>query len=275
MEYMTQWVELFFGSLQSFGEEFMGAIPNVLGAIFILFFGWLLAKLLSKAVNKLLITLKFNNLASKIKATEMLKKANISLKPSELISRFIYWIILLVVWTTAAETLGWTAVSEEISKLISYLPTLFSAVLFFIIGIFVVTFVRDFIHGATSSLGISSGKIIGTVVFYLLFIIVTLTALNQAGMDTSIITSNMMIIIGSVMFAGAISYGFASRTALTNILASFFMRKNFEIGQHIVIDELEGKIVKITNVSVIIEGKNGEKIVFPSNDLMTKVVRVK
>ncbi len=274
METMTHWVELLMDSLTSFGEKFMGAIPSILGALFILLLGWLLARLVSKGIQKVLSTAKFDVLADKVKATEMLKKANVAVTPSALIGKFVYWVLLLVVWITAAETLGWNAVSEEISKLISYIPTLFAAILFLILGIYVANFVRDIIHGATSSLGISTGKIIGNLVFYLLIIIVSLTSLNQAGIDTTIITNNMMIIIGAVMAAAAISYGFASRTALSNILASFMMKRNFQVGQTIVIDDLEGKVVRITNVSVVLERK-GEQIMIPAQELMTKRITIK
>lgn len=274
MEELTNWSQLFFDSLRSFGQSFMMAMPRVLGAILIVFLGWLFARVLSSGVKKLLKTVKFDHLADRINAGSWLEKANINLAPSVLIGKFIYWVLLLLVIITAADTLGWTAISLEISKLLGYLPNLLAAVIFFVIGIYIATFVKDVIRGATKTLGISTGRIISSFVFYLLFLLITLTALDQAGIDTTIITSNLLLIIGSIMAAAAISYGLASRDVLANILAAFFSRKTFRKGQIIEIDGQRGKIVEVTNVAVILKLNEEEQLVVPSHQLITKQIKI-
>jgi len=274
MNEISQWSELLQHSANAFFVKLMTALPRVVGAIIILLLGWLLAKLISKAIQRVLKVVKFNTLAARINVQEFLQKANIQSSPSQLIGRFVYWILILLVIIIASDSLGWTAISEEISKLIAYLPQLLAAVVFFIVGVYIATFVRDVITGATRTLGISAGKVISTFVFYLLLILVALTALEQAGIDTSIITSNLIIIIGSIMAAAAISYGFASRAVLSNILGSFFGRKTFGIGQKIEIDGQQGTIVAMTNISVTIRLNEKEKLVIPANELITKQIKI-
>lgn len=274
MEEFTNWSQLFFDSLRSFGQSFMTAMPRVLGAILIIFLGWLFARFLSRGVQKLLKTVKFDRLADRINTGNWLEKANIKSAPSVLIAKFIYWVLLLLVVITAAETLGWTAISQEISKLLDYLPNLLAAVIFFVIGIYIATFVRDMIRGATKTLGISAGRIISSFVFYLLFLLISLTALDQAGIDTTIITSNLLLIIGSIMAAAAISYGLASREVLANILAAFFSRKTFQKGQTIEIDGQQGKIIDVTNVAVILKLNEQERLVVPTHQLITKQIKI-
>ncbi|GJM35375.1 MAG: hypothetical protein DHS20C18_43760 [Saprospiraceae bacterium] len=252
----------------------MAAIPGVIGALLVLTLGWLFARVVSGAIGRLLKAIKFDVLADKIKAGQLLEKANIKQAPSTLIGKFIYWILILLVVTTAADTLGWTAVSREISKLLSYLPTLLSAIIFFIVGIYIATFVKDVIHGATKTLGISAGRIISSFVFYLLFILVTLTALDQAGIDTTIITSNLLLIIGAVMAAAAISYGIASKDVLANILAGFFSRNTFMKGQIIEIDGQVGEIVEVNNVAVILKLNDKERLVVPTHQLIIKQTKI-
>jgi small-conductance mechanosensitive channel len=274
MKELMTWPELFLNSLQTFGQTLMGAIPGIIGAILILLLGWLLAKLISRAVTRLLTLIKFDVLAEKMKATDYLAKANVSLSPSGLVGQFVYWIILLLVIISASDALGWDAVSREISKLLSYLPNLLIAIVFFVVGTYIASFVRDLISGATSSLGISTGKLISNVVFYLLFIIVTLTALDQAGVDTSIITSNLLMILGAILLAASISYGFASKDVLSNLLAGFFSRKTFGIGQTIEVNGAKGKIIAVNNISIVVENSQGEKIVIPSHQLITNQVKI-
>lgn len=252
----------------------MSVLPSILGAILILFFGWLIAKLFSKGIVKLLKLVKFDSLANKMDAEEFLKRANIQLAPSQLIGKFIYWILLLLVLISASDTMGWNAFSNEISKLLSYMPKLLVAVVFFIVGTYIATFVRDLIRGATSSLGISTGKLISNFIFYVLVVIVTLTALEQGGVDTSIITSNLLLVLGAILLAAAISYGFASRDILANILASFFGRQTFTLGKTIEIDGVRGTIVAANTISVTIQQENNEKVIIPAHELITNRVKI-
>lgn len=274
MNEITSYSQLFFDSLQSMARTFMTALPRVFAALIVLLIGWIIARLLSRGIERLLTAVKFNKLADKVGANDMLARANVTMTPAALIGKFIYWIIILVVIITASDTVGWTAVSTEISKLLSYLPQLLAAIVFFIIGFYIVTFIRDLVAGATRSLGISAGRIISAVVYYLLLFIVTLTALNQAGVDTSIITSNMLVIVGSVMLAAAISYGFASRDVLANILAGFFNRRNIEIGQTIEVDGHRGRVVAITSLAVTIQVNENEKLIIPSQTFINQPVRI-
>ena len=274
MENLTTWGELFYDSIQAIGVKIGETLPGIIGAIFILLFGWLIAKLVSRVITRICTALHFNDFAAKIKADDLLEKANIKLTPSQLIGKFIYWILILMVIITVADTMGWESVSNEISRLIQFLPKLFIAVLFFVVGTFIATFIRDIIRGATASIGVNGGKIISNVVFYFFMMIVTLTALEQAGMPTTIITSNLLLILGTIMLAAAISYGIASKDVLSNILASFFSRKTFGIGQTIEVDGVKGTIVDMSNISVTLRDLKGDRIVVPTQKLINNKVTI-
>ena len=274
MNEVSQWTELFLESLRSFGTRLMGAIPSIIGALIIFLIGYLIAKILSSAVTKILRVTKFDALADKINATDYLERANISITPSKLVGKFVYWILILIVLITASETLGWEAVSHEISKLVGFIPKLFIAIVILIFGTFIASLLRDIIAGATSSLGISTGKVIANIVFYLLFITILLTALSQAGVDTTVITSNFLLILGTVLLAAGISYAFASRDILTNILAGYFSRNMYSKGMNIEVDGVKGVIETITHTGVIIKEDSGNLTIVPTHNFITKKVRV-
>ena len=144
----------------------------------------------------------------------------------------------------------------------------------FIVGIYIATFVRDLLLGATSSLGISIGKFAATVVFYLLVIIVSLTSLQQAGVDTTIITSNLLLIVGTILVSGAISYGLASRDVLANVLASYFNRKSYKKGMRIAVDGVEGEIELLHSTGILLNMGNGMKVNIPADTLIKQKVEI-
>ena len=265
---------MFLHSFQTFGQKLLSAVSGLLGALFILLLGWLIAKFAAKGVTRLLQLVKFDVAAKKLRADELLQKANIKHSASKLMGLFVYWLLLLLVIISASDALGWMVVSQEVSKLLGLLPNVLVGIILFVVGFRIASFVRDFIHGAATSMNIGTGKVIGAIVFYLLLILITLTALNQAGVDTGIITNNLMLILGAVLAAAAISYGFASKDVLANILAGFYSRRTFHAGQVIEVDGVRGKIVAEGNISVTLESENGEFIVVPAHKLITHKVKI-
>jgi small-conductance mechanosensitive channel len=257
-------------SLKSFGSKFMGAIPGILAAMVILLFGWFFARLVSAGFKQVLKLLKIDALAEHINANEILEKANITRKPSELIAKFLYWILMLLVVITAADTVGWTAVTQEIAKLIDWLPSLLAAIVFFIVGMYLASFVRDVIQGATASLGIGTGRLVSLAVFYILAIVVTITSLDQAGLDTTVLQSNLLLILGSILLAGSISYGWASKNILANLLATTFGRRTIKIGHRITFEGKSGEVIEINNMNIIVRQADNSKLVIPSSALINQ-----
>jgi len=276
MEEFTNWTGLFYASLNQFFEQAINIFPKLVGAVLILFFGWLFSKLVAGVITRILRTMKFDQLAERFNVTDYLKKANISLDPSRLLGKFIYWILLLFTFITASDALGWESVSQQLERLLEFLPNLFLAILFFVVGTYIAGIIRDLIRGTTASIGISTGKIVSNLVFYFLFVVVSITALEQAGMDTTLITSNLLLILGTIFIAGAISYGFASRDILANILAGFFSKRTFTEGQTISVNGVSGKIIEMTNISVTIQSNDEEKvrIVIPTHELLVSKVKI-
>lgn len=273
MNEIISYKDVLLASLQAFSQQAIGAIYAIIGVLLLLLVGWWVARSIAFLSNKLLTVVKFDQFAGRFKIDDMLKKANIDISPTSLLSTMLYWIVMLLFIVTATDKLGWTIVSEQISKLISFIPTLLSAFVLFILGSFIAGFIRDILTAATASFGMTTGRLVSSFVFYFLMAIVTLTALNQIGIDTTIITSNVVMFIGAVLLSGSISYGFASREVMSNMLAAFFNRKTFTVGQTIRIDDIQGVIVKIDTLSITLQ-TNTDKVIIPSKDLLNNRVHV-
>ena len=265
---------LFTESLRVFAEKFRDTIPNLLGGIIVLLIVLLLARLISGGIERLLRTISFDKFAERVHITRFLQQANITVSPSFIIGRFIYWVFILLIISSAAETLNWIPVSYQIQRFLEYLPHLVTGVIILIVGWYFATVIRDFLRRSMGSLGISAGRVMSTAIYYLLFIMIALTALEQARVDTRILSTNLLIIISSVMLAAAISYGFASRDVLSNILAGFFNKRTFLKGMTIEVDGVRGVIMEVTNISITLQVSENERIVIPSQILLNNKVKI-
>lgn len=264
----------FVKSIGNLSSQALDIIPKVLGVIFLLIAGWLIAKLLRSITKKLLSTIKIDELSDKIGLYKIFNEINLRVVISKLISQFIYWIVFLMFVISAFETMGMTVISNEITKLIGYLPQFISALFMFVGGILLANFVKKNVINATNSIGLSSSKVIGNIVFYVIAIFVTITALNQAGVDTSLITSNIVIIMGAILLAFGISYGFASRDILTNILSSFYSKERYTEGMVIKINDIQGTVLKVDSIAITIETTDNKIIVIPAKKLISETVEI-
>ncbi len=253
--------------------RFLGAIPNVIGAIVVILVGWMLAKVVSKALQKVFESIKVDRFGEKINETEFATKANFKVKLSAFLSKLVYYLLMLVFIMAATDVLGMPIVSQMVSDLITYLPRLLSALVLFVLGIYLAEFVKNIVLTTTSALGISSGKIIANFVFYLIFLTLTISALAQASIETSLITSNLTVILGGVILAFSIGYGFASKDTMANFLASFYSKNKVKVGDYIQVDGSKGRVIAIDSTSITLQGE-GKIIVIPLMKLTSDKVEI-
>lgn len=274
MKELSTGSDLLIQSLNNFGQQALEIIPSIIGIVFVFLIGWIIAKIVSIVITKVLTLAKFDVLADKVNVTEFLQKAKIEKSPSKIVGTCVYYVLLLLVIITACDTMGLTVVSEQVSVLIGYLPKLFVAILLFVLGAYLAGLIRDIIAGATSSLGIGTGKIISNSIYYLLMIMVLLTSLNQAGIDTTIITSNVLLILAAILASASISYGIASRDVLRNILAGFFSKGVYTKGMKIQVDGITGVVLEISNIGIYLKEESGDITIIPTSVLINNKVRI-
>jgi len=260
-------------SLKSLTEILINAGSTVLYVVALFLLGWLVARFVYYVIHKLLTIAKFDALSERINAQEMLQKANVSASPSAIVARFVYYIVLLLFIILITDSLGLSVISELLSEFINFVPNLIAAILIFILGVFVAGIIRDVIAATTASLGVGPGKFISAFVYYFLVIMVSLSALKQINVDTSLISNNIEYFVMAVLLASSISYGFASYPFMRNMLASYFGKRTFEVGQKIQVDDVVGTIVQINSVSVVIQ-TDVDFVVIPSMELMNKNVHI-
>ncbi len=253
--------------------QIIGVFPRIFGAIILLLVGWILAKIVTSVLGKFLIRIGVNKWAEKLNESPAFIESNIHLNPVSLLQKFLYWTFMLVFLMSAAETMELNIVSEQISQLIQYLPRLLTALVIMGIGFYVSGLVREAVGRAAKSFGVPAWRFLGSITFYLLITIVGVTALEQAGIDTEVITSNLSIILGGIFLAFAIAYGFAARDVLSSILTSFYSKANFHLGQVVEVEGVKGTIVKMDSVTLALD--TGEKVVvFPLNRLHSDKVTI-
>jgi hypothetical protein len=190
-----------------------------------------------------------------------------------MVSKIVYYLLFFVVILIATDVLGMQAVTDMMNNVLSYIPSLISALLVFFVGILLADFLKRIVQTTCDSLGIPAASLIANVVFYFLFLNVAMITLSQARVQTAFIEENLSIILGGVVLAFAIGYGFASRPVLANLLAAFYNKGKVSIGDEVGIEGIEGVVVAMDNSTFTL--KTGKALtVIPLHKLATEKYQI-
>jgi len=260
--------------LENLYQELTLIFPKVIGGIIFIIVSYCLFKLFLIVTKYILKISKIDKLKKILNENEALKNSSIEVDPAKIILQFVKCFLILLIIVIGSDIFGLTVVSNQIGKIINYLPQFFSAVIIFAGGFYLANYIRTFIRSIIKSIDLNGAKIIGNIIFYLILIFTIITALNQAGVNTDLITNNLSVILGSIFLTIAIAFGLGSKDVIYRLLLSFYTNRNFEIGDKIIIeDEVEGIIVSINNICMIVQTAE-EKIVYPIKMVTDKKIRI-
>lgn len=258
-------------------EDFVGiiiaSIPVLIQAIVLFVVGYILARVVSTILAKALKKMNFDDLAVKLKLEEPLRIIGANQGLSTLISKLVFWLIMLAVLVSTARNLGIEVLTKLVQDVIDFMPKVFTAVIILLIGYIIATKIKEVLVNVTKSLGGAAGSVLGNIMYYFIMVIVVITSIEQLGINTDLISKNILIVVAVILFAGALAYSYAAREIMRNMLSSFYSRKNFYAGQKIRIGDIEGTILEIDNTSVILQTSEN-KLVIPSSELLCNKVEI-
>jgi len=232
---------------------FFDLLPILITVIFILLIGYLLGRLIQHLVRRFILYL--NEKMNQQLQNSML---NVDLKNSaQIIARTLFWIIIIISILISIQILHLDFLTLWFDRIVGYLPNILVAVIIVFVGIVSGRLLSDLIKSAASRTGIVNGIWLGSVVKYLTLFVSIVIAVDQLGVDIAFLTNLVIIILASLLFGASLAFGLGAKTAVSNILGSYYVRKSHQLGTRIRLGEVEGTIVKITDYSVSIETKTG------------------
>ena len=208
---MQQQLDVFVASLTSFWTQLASFVPQLLAALVVLFVGWLVANLVRTGVMKLLDVLHFDKLAEKTGIEAFLKQGNLDLSLSRIIAKLVYWIIILIVIVTVANSLGLHLVADLFNKIVLYIPNIIVAILVLVFGTLVARFINRMVFAYLNNIGVQGALTISTLSEYAVIIFVVFVALEQLAIGTTLLTAAFQIGFGAVGLALALAFGLGGR----------------------------------------------------------------
>lgn len=248
-------------------------VPNLMGAIVILVIGIVLAKVAATVVKRLLGAVGVDKLAARLQSIDVVARADIKVSFAAILSQVLYYFLVLLTLVAATDVLGLPIVSNLVSQAIEYLPNLLAAMIILVIGAILADALREIAVVTCRSLGIPAAGMIGSIVFWFVFVALLVTAMSQAQLQTDFVVANLSILLAGLALAFALAYGLAARPLMGGFLAQFYNRGKVNVGDRIRIGPEEGVIRSIDRASFTLDA-DGQMVIVPLSKLQTETVRV-
>ena len=195
------------------------------------------------------------------RSTAALAAPQLSHAVPPLIGRFVYWVTFLLFAAWALEVLGLPVATRVGDRLDSYLPGAFTGIAVVLVGVIVASLVGGLFAAAVASTGTKYAGAMGRAVQIVLVILAVLVGLEQIGVHGELLVILLSVFVGVVLSGAALAFGLGARTAVSNIVGSYYVAQTYRVGQTIRVGEFEGRIVRTTATAVILDNRGGQVVV--------------
>ncbi len=271
---LDNWLEAFRESAESALSLTASYLPKLLGAILLVLAGYLLARIVGAGTAGLLKLVGLDRLLANTPIQTLFNRSGSTKTGSDVLGLLVFWVIFLLFGVTATDMLGLPTVSATLTDLAHYLPKVGLAVLIIVLGMLAASYIKELIGLACTSAGISQGAIVAQTFYVAAILVVFVTAVNELGIDTTLLNSTIMIGFGGLIAGAALSFGLGARGAVANLIAAHYLRQVFRVGQTIRVGDIQGTIAALTPVAIVVDTPTG-RVVVPASHFQESSATIK
>lgn len=216
-----EWVTILLGPLQQLLGTILGMVPAIAAAILMLLAGMVVARLVRAAVDKFFALIHLGQHTERIRLNELLARLGFGRSPAFVVGFLVYWLIILVFLVSAANAVQLTVVSQLLQRFVLFVPKLIGAVLVVAGGLLLGHFSGEIVQNAATANKLDGAVALGKIVRFTVVVFASIMALEQVGIDTSIITSSVQIILATIGLGLALAFGLGGRDVAAEIIRNF------------------------------------------------------
>jgi hypothetical protein len=197
--------------LRRFLERGAELLPVLLAVLIVLAGGLLVAWLAELLVRNILRAIGFDRIASRPGVVDSMRRAGFRQTPSAIFGQVTRWIVLVFTLVGALSILSSEATDAVIGSMVNYLPRLAAALLIFVVGWAVSTFVARSVLLWAVNARVRGARWLSGGVQLLLGVFFAALALDNLGFGRDIALVVLAVLLGGFVLAGALAFGLAGQ----------------------------------------------------------------
>ena len=201
---LQTWADVLTQSFQNLWLGVISFVPNLVVALVIFVFGWIVGALLGRVVAQVVRSLKVDHALSSTGLDEALNQAGFKLDTGAFLGGLVKWFLVIVSLLAAVNILGLTQVSSFLRDVLLYIPNVVVAAMILLIAALVADTVEHVVRGSVQAAGFKGGTV-GVVVRWAIWTFAVIAALLQLGIAADLIR----ILITGFVAALAVAFGLA------------------------------------------------------------------
>lgn len=213
-----EFLEMMFEPLRELFAQFGEFLPGLLAMLVILVAGLLLAKLIELVLVKFLGAVKFDGWSDRMGFTTLMRKGDLWSKPSAVVGRVMFWLLVIVTLMVALSALKVAAIDQMVAQFFGYMPRAFSAAIVLVIGYVLSGFVSRAVLIAAANSGFHYAKLLAEAVRTLLAVLIIAMVMEQLQIAPSIVLAAFSIVFGGIVAALAIAFGVGGIDAAKRVI---------------------------------------------------------
>jgi len=260
--------------LQRIASQFSENLPAILTILLIIIIGWLISRVVAGLIRRFINRTGLNQTFKRSDISTELDKVIPEHSLSELAAGFTFWLLWLFIIFSALTSSGLNLETTPFIIILSFLPRLFAAFLILVGGVLLAQFIGRWVQVGVAATGVEYHEALGKGTRLVLIVIAVITAIEELGIDLSPLTNALTNIITIMVGGLALAFAIGSRDVVRNILAGYYLREHFDIGNQIQIENETGILNAIGTINAEIVLPD-ERLIVPNSDLTEKMVKVK
>ncbi len=215
---VQSWTDVVVGSLQNLWWGVVNYLPNLIGAFVVLVIGLIVAAGLGALVEKILEGIRLDTLLEKIGLKPIFERAGLKLRAAYFFGKLVYWFVVIAFLLAVSDSLQLYALSEFLTSILNYLPSVIAAVLIMLAALVLAHFLRRVVTASVMSAKLHSGPFLGTATWWAIVVFGFLTALTQLNIASTIIQTLVTGFIAMLALAGGLAFGLGGKDYANHLL---------------------------------------------------------
>jgi hypothetical protein len=191
------------------------------------FIGWAIAYFVKVVLRSILRLIRFDKLSENAGASQLLNKAALP-SASEVLSRFVFWLVWLGFILVGVSVLGILGLQEQVAKFFFFLPRLFVAMFIMFFGLLAASFFSRAALLAAVNANVPSPRVLSFAVRTVIIVFVLSIAFEELGLAEQTMLVAFGIAFGALMLGLAIAFGIGGRELAQGFLEKRFVRPKKE-----------------------------------------------
>jgi hypothetical protein len=208
----------FSDSANEFWDTVGHYLPKLVGALVLLILALVVARLAQWLVERVLRFVGVDKLMKNKQVAKTLKSAEVTFDLVSIAGRIVFWVVIIIFALTIADVLDLTAMSDVIHQILNYLPNVLAAVIVLTVTVAGARLVQDVVRASLVRMQVDFARNVAAVAFYVLVIFGSLMALDQLGFNTTILSTNITVIVSGVVLALALAFGLGGRDTAAKVI---------------------------------------------------------